>query len=124
VEVSAKLPTDQMTLYKVSWKESCIFSWMRLLADDKTVYSFAADQICRSVLANVQASCWDLTLWVIDNLGFHMKVGYDQWTIILVVVISHDMLLSKRIYGTERLSRDGKLLDALVEQEGKGPLVQ
>jgi hypothetical protein len=53
-----------------------------------------------------------------------MKVRYDQWTIILAVVIPHEMLLSRWIYGSDRLSREGKLFDELVEIEGKSPLLK
>jgi hypothetical protein len=116
--------TDQMSLYNVTQKERHIYCWMRLLADEKTVHHIVADQICRRAFGSVEASHWDLTLWILDNLGFHMKVGYDQWTIILVVVIPHEVLLSKQIYGPERLSREARIFDELVEREGKGPLVQ
>jgi hypothetical protein len=43
--------TDQMTLYNIARKERHILAQMRLLADDKTVYGFATDQICKSTLA-------------------------------------------------------------------------
>jgi len=116
--------SDQLDLCKAPRLTRRAFTRMRLSADEKTLQDSSLEGIYTEAIKGVDTSPYDFVMYIIDNLGFRMEVGYDQWTIILVVVISFAQLCAVKIYSSEEdeeaemLSRDRKNFQQMAQDEG------
>lgn len=115
------LISDLLNIYKIPVKIERFLTRMRLSADAKTLQDVASDTICRQAIQGKKANRWEFIMWIIDNIGFRKKVGYDQWTIVENIVVTLDQLIEAGIYHQNpdrALSRKRRDLTSLIANEG------
>jgi hypothetical protein len=115
------LISDLLNTHKIPVRTERFLMRMRLSADPKTLHDVASDTICKQAIEGKKANRWEFIMWIIDNIGFRKKVGYDQWTIVENIVITLNQLIEIGIYHQNpalTLSRERRDLSDLIQNKG------